>query len=173
LLRSWGFAQPGEQWLNYILAVTYLLSIEDAGKLCAKYHLNKRQTEKVTKTVLHWREIIARLREGEEEKLGPEDAGVLARLLLTVPREAYPLLLALLTGPREQERFRRVLALVRDSRPRVDGEFIKSLGYRPGPVFREALDAVWQARLEGRLATKEAEMEFVKEYLRQKAVSDA
>jgi hypothetical protein len=51
----------------------------------------------------------------------------------------------------------------------VNGEFIKSLGYRPSPVFREVLDAVWQARLEGRLATKEAEMEFVQEYLRQKA----
>ena len=172
LLRSWGFARPGEQGQNYILAVTYLLSGEEAKKLCAKYRFNKRQTEKVTKTVLHWREIIARLREAKGEEPGPAGAGASARLLAAVPREAYPLLLALLAGPAEQELFRRALVLVRDSRPRVDGKFIQSLGYRPGPVFREALNAVRQARLEGRLATKEAEMEFVREYLRQKTGLD-
>ncbi|MEW6276099.1 MAG: CBS domain-containing protein [Bacillota bacterium] len=171
LLRSWGFPHPGEPWLVSFLAVVHPASLADAANLSAKYHLNRRQAEKVTKTLLHWREIVARIREGEGE--GREDAGALARLLLAVPRESYPLLLALLAEPREQERFRRILALVRDSRPHVGGEFIKSLGYRPGPVFREVLDAVRQARLEGRIKTKEAEMEFVKEYLRQKAGLDA
>ncbi len=159
-LRSRGFVNLGEQWLSYFIAILYNTHLEEAEKLCARYHLNKRHTEKVTRTILYWREVI-----GGNWR---ERAGDLGRLMLALPKESYPLLFTLLTEEGQRERFHEVLAHIRDSRPKVNGEFIKSLGCRPGPIFREVLDAVWQARLEGRVKTKEEEMDFIKEYLRQK-----
>jgi tRNA nucleotidyltransferase (CCA-adding enzyme) len=163
LLRKWDFSNLGEPWLIYLIAILYNTEHRKAERLCAKYRLSKKQADKVSKTILRWREVIA--------LDWSEQADNLARMLLFVPKEAYPLLLALLEGEGKQKRFCQVLALIRDSRPKVGGEFIKSLGYRPGPVFREVLEAAWQARLEGRVKTKEEEMNFIQEYLRQKEFS--
>jgi len=160
LLEQWGHPPASEQWLTYFLALLHTASLEDAEKMSARYHLNKRQKEKVSKTILHWREIINRN--------WPDQTGELARLVLALPREAYPLLLSLLPDERRQERFRQTLTLIRDSRPAVKGDFIRSLGYRPGPLYREVLDTAWLARLEGRVKTREEEKNLIREYLRQK-----
>jgi len=160
LLEQWGYPPVCEQWLTYFLALLHTAKMEEAEKISARYHLNKRQKEKISKTILHWREIISRN--------WPDQAGELARLVLALPREAYPLLLSLLPDERHQERFHQILTLIRDSRPAVKGDFIKSLGYRPGPLYREALDVAWRARLEGRVKTKEEEKNLIREYLRQK-----
>jgi poly(A) polymerase len=44
----------------------------------------------------------------------------------------------------------------------VSGEDLIAVGYLPGPKFRQILDAVEDAQLEGRLASREAAMEFVR-----------
>ena len=38
-------------------------------------------------------------------------------------------------------------------------------GLKPGPVYREIMSAVMQARLNGRLETRRDELQFVDEYL--------
>ncbi len=44
----------------------------------------------------------------------------------------------------------------------VSGEDLITAGYLPGPRFRQILDAVEDAQLEGRLTSREAAMEFVR-----------
>jgi putative nucleotidyltransferase with HDIG domain len=46
-------------------------------------------------------------------------------------------------------------------RPLVTGHDLIAAGYAPGPKFREILDAVEDAQLEGRLASRDAALEFV------------
>ena len=46
--------------------------------------------------------------------------------------------------------------------PLVSGDDLISAGYEPGPRFKEILDAVEDAQLEGRLATHDAAMEMVR-----------
>lgn len=162
-LQGWGiaFAYPDEKWLCYFLALVHRTPAAGAKALCEKYHFSKRTTEKVEKVVSFWPEMVGRM--------GKESLPGLARLLMGIPGEAYPALLTIAKEKGEEEIFREALFLIRESRPRLGGEFIKSLGCRPGPVYREVLDAVWQARLEGRIKTKEEEMDFVREYLRKSA----
>jgi poly(A) polymerase len=47
-------------------------------------------------------------------------------------------------------------------RPLVTGDDLIAAGYVPGPKFREMLEAVEDAQLEGRLASHEAALEFVR-----------
>ncbi len=46
--------------------------------------------------------------------------------------------------------------------PLVSGDDLIAAGHRPGPKFREILEAVEDAQLEGRLASKESALEFVR-----------
>jgi poly(A) polymerase len=46
--------------------------------------------------------------------------------------------------------------------PLVTGDDLIATGYVPGPKFREILEAVEDAQLEGRLLSREAALEFVK-----------
>jgi len=43
----------------------------------------------------------------------------------------------------------------------VTGDDLIAAGYAPGPRFREILEAVEDAQLEGRLASREEALEFV------------
>jgi poly(A) polymerase len=45
--------------------------------------------------------------------------------------------------------------------PLVTGDDLIAAGYAPGPRFREILNAVEDAQLEGRLASRDAALEFV------------
>ena len=44
----------------------------------------------------------------------------------------------------------------------VKGDDLIAAGYQPGPKFREILDAVEDAQLEGRLPSKDEALEFVR-----------
>jgi tRNA nucleotidyltransferase (CCA-adding enzyme) len=46
------------------------------------------------------------------------------------------------------------------------GEDLKNMGLKPGPIFRDILRAVLNAKLNGRLITKKDEIQFVRRYLR-------
>jgi tRNA nucleotidyltransferase (CCA-adding enzyme) len=58
-----------------------------------------------------------------------------------------------------------VLTAICCDKPSINGKDIRTLGYKPGPAFKKALDAVWQARLDGVVRTREEELSYVKEYL--------
>jgi poly(A) polymerase len=47
--------------------------------------------------------------------------------------------------------------------PLVTGDDLIALGYSPGPLFREILDAVETEQLEGRLTTPESARKYVTE----------
>ena len=166
LLEEWGFP-CGERCLCYFLAVVHRSSPDAAQELCLRYHFNKRQIQKVLATLEAWPRVLSLLGQYEQ---APRSR--LAEEVLSLPREAYPLVLALAGENRVRERFHQVLLLVKNSRPTVDGSFIKSLGYRPGPLFREALDAVRRAKLDGLVKTSEEEKAFVQEFLRRRQGED-
>jgi poly(A) polymerase len=46
--------------------------------------------------------------------------------------------------------------------PLVSGDDLIAAGHVPGPKFREILEAVEDAQLEGRLGSKESALEFVR-----------
>jgi tRNA nucleotidyltransferase/poly(A) polymerase len=45
----------------------------------------------------------------------------------------------------------------------LTGDDLKALGYAPGPQFKEILDAIEEGQLNGKILTREAAIEFVKE----------
>lgn len=162
-LQEWDIYVPSKRWLCYLICIMHRLDPETARIICERFHFRKRQTDNIVASLAGYPAILS----GVSDNYDKEPAGELAKLILEIPRESYPLLIALADGEEMRNRLRLLLEFVLKSRPSIDGKFIKSLGYRPGPIFRRTIDAVWQARLEGRVKSREDEEAFVRQYLNQ------
>jgi tRNA nucleotidyltransferase (CCA-adding enzyme) len=53
---------------------------------------------------------------------------------------------------------------LRDLTITLTGKDLKKMGFTPGPIYREILDAVMDARLDGLVKTRNDEFKFVKKY---------
>lgn len=159
-LRSWDLSEPGEPWMVYFLAVLHRTDWDSARNICQRYHLGKRQMDKVAAALGGWRSAMEDLKDPDGITMSE-----LARQLMSIPREVYPLILTYLTNNASRRRFRQVLTAIYYDRPSINGKDLRTLGYKPGPAFKRALDAVWQARLDGLVRTREEELRYVREYL--------
>lgn len=163
LVKAWGFEEPRTKWLPYLIAVLHKTRYETCLEICAKYNLAKRRTDKILSTVANWEEIVATTSNMPEGTT----ASKLAVPVLSLPKESYPVLLANLKDEKLVDRFKSILLAIKRSKPTINGKFIKSLGYPPGPIYREVLEAVWQERLDGKISTEEEEKTFARNYLRE------
>lgn len=160
VLRAWHPAEQGESWVSYLIALLHLTEQGEADNLCRHYNLANRQREKVAKTIAGWRKAV--------DALGKGNGGTMSEMVKQVaglPRESYPLLLTYLRDYASRSRFRKVLSAVYYDRPAITGKDLLALGFKPGPSFKAAMEALWQARLDGLVRTRQEELSFVKEYL--------
>jgi len=159
-LRSWDLAEPGEPWMVYLLAVLHRTDWDSAVRICRRYHLGRHQQEKVAAALGGWRSAMEDLRNPDGITMSE-----LARQLMSIPREVYPLILTYLTENASRRRFRQVFTAIYYDRPSINGKDLRAMGYKPGPAFKRALNAVWQARLDGLVRTRQEELDYVREYL--------
>lgn len=161
MLEKWDCPLPAEQWLPYMIAILHWSDEETALQICRRYNLNKRQTEKILVTLDRWGDVLSEVwRTPEEGNLGQ-----LAQSIMSLPRESYPLLLAVLDEEWMHQRLRRILTAIEYNKPRLDGKYIRQLGVKPGPIYRQALQALWQARLDNRVTSEEEEKQFLQQFL--------
>src|SRR5205085_2040677 len=63
------------------------------------------------------------------------------------------------------ERLHDYLGRLRFVKTELDGNYLRGLGIKPGPVYRTILGELMDAKLDGRLPGKEDEERFVREWL--------
>lgn len=56
------------------------------------------------------------------------------------------------------------LTTLRKVNPGLTGEDLKAMGYKPGPLFNRILKEILEARLDGKIKSREEEVRFVKEH---------
>jgi tRNA nucleotidyltransferase (CCA-adding enzyme) len=65
-----------------------------------------------------------------------------------------------------QERIKRAISnyftRLRNIRPAIGGKDLLAMGYKPGPIFKEVLQLVLDAKLDGRLKSRKDELAFAK-----------
>ncbi len=159
-LKQWDIPQPAEPWLCYLMAILYFTNLVTAEEFCDSFRLERRQRNKVLNGIVKWRGAVARLSSDKDVDLR-ETAGY----ILGMPREAYPLVLLMLELDQWKQRFYAVLSILQEHKPLITGKDIKNLGYQPGPYFRQAINAVWMARLKGLPAGREAELKVARKFL--------
>ena len=102
----------------------------------------------------------------------PMKMSEIASVLRDLSNEGYIYIMASAPAEVVRERLKNHLARSKHNKLLINGEDIKKLGFPPGPYFKDALDATRDARLDGAVCTKDEELDFVRNYLRNIGVQE-
>ncbi|MDQ5825992.1 MAG: hypothetical protein M3441_17490 [Chloroflexota bacterium] len=67
-------------------------------------------------------------------------------------------------------RFQEFMSSTRKLRPHLTGDYLRALGLKEGPVYKEAMKALHEAVLDGAASEKEEEERFLREWLRERGL---
>lgn len=160
--RCWLDAEPMPPVL-YLAAMMLEMPFQEARHLTRRLRLTREERERVLAAV----EAVPRLK---ELLLSRDDfkASEIFQAFEKQPVETLMLLQAESENRRVWEKTSLYWEKLRHQRAEVDGTDLVDMGYKPGPYFQEVLHAVHQARLDGRVTTKEEEVAFIRDLLNRK-----
>jgi tRNA nucleotidyltransferase (CCA-adding enzyme) len=136
--------------LAYLGALTGALPSESALSITSRLALSNTQTEFITQLnqLYHTQAELA------ADALTPSQ---ITRLLRPFNGDVIRVGTALISNSIIVERLTRYHAAWQPIKPLTDGAHLRALGIPPGPVYREILEALRDARLDGRINTREDE----------------
>jgi tRNA nucleotidyltransferase (CCA-adding enzyme) len=115
----------------------------------------------------HLTQLWARL--GEEEQ-SPSQTYKLLRDLDVAALEAYARIEALAADTVPWQRLHDYLSKWRHVRTVVGGDYLKRLGVPQGPIYKQALEELLAAKLDGRVEGKQDEERFIEEWLKERGL---
>ncbi|MBS3947972.1 MAG: CBS domain-containing protein [Dethiobacter sp.] len=155
--RSWPDAEPWPAVL-YLAALLIDLPFQEARHLCRRLRLRREERERVLSVVQAVPALLELLQ--KEEQL---TASRIYFALSGQPVETLLMLQIESGSSRVWETTSLYWEKLRHQETAVNGDDLIFLGYKPGPRFQLVLQAVHQARLDGRVRSKEEEMTLIKE----------
>ncbi len=151
-----------DPWLIYLVSLLHK-SVIDAAGLEEKLRLTRDEQHIVTEILRRWSGTMSELAATRPMKMSE-----IAGFLRDFTPEGYVFILAKADTDWVSERIKNYLARSRHNKLAVTGEDIIKLGYKPGPLFKEVLDVLRDARLDGLVQTREDELCFARDYLAQR-----
>jgi tRNA nucleotidyltransferase (CCA-adding enzyme) len=146
-----------EDWLLYLLGISDQLSDDEAAEVWRRLSLGQRHINLLNRARQAAPLILRQL-----HRRPPPVPSRIFRLLQGVPVEA--LLYVMAKAPNEQ--IKRMISFyltkLQHETLEIGGQDLKRLGLKPGPLFKQILDAALDAKLDGRLKGYQAELEFVR-----------
>jgi tRNA nucleotidyltransferase (CCA-adding enzyme) len=150
-------------WMVYFLALTFELDNETLAELAE----NLTNFKKMVGALVSERQGLERIANGagkypSDVTLKPSEADAIFGNF-SLPGVLY-VMARVGDGPlaRAGASF---LTIYRKVRPEVTGDDLLRLGFKPGPVLREALDVLRRARMDGLIGSRLEEKEYVRHYL--------
>jgi tRNA nucleotidyltransferase (CCA-adding enzyme) len=155
--------EPVDGWAVYLLALLDHLRDEDLRQALGRVGFSPRDVDRISCQKQAADRTLSRLSAGD--RLCPSQV---YGLLLPLALETLLYMVAKARSRAAKRHLSQFITRYRGVRPLLNGEDLKVLGLAPGPVFRRALDALRDARLDGKVASREDEVAFVRQqYLRE------
>ena len=140
----------------YLLALTRSFDQEAATALCDRLELTLRHRkiliyEKTNaEECLKWMTSQRILKNSDlYKKLHPFHIETLLYVMASTPRTSI------------KRAVSDYITMLRSTETMLNGNYLKEIGFKPGPIFREILDSLLDARLNGEVETLYDEVEFV------------
>lgn len=109
------------------------------------------------------RQILNRFK--NPKKIAPSK---IYQTLAPLPTESILLMMAATTSQLARKRFSYYLTELRKVKPHMTGSKIRELGFKPGPIYREILERLRDARLDGTVKTDGEEIALIRrEFLKE------
>ncbi|MBW2565318.1 MAG: CBS domain-containing protein [Deltaproteobacteria bacterium] len=149
--------EPCQGWMVYLLALMRSFDQEGAEGLCQRLQLTPRYrkvliTEKAkAEEFLKWIGPLQRFKNSDlHRKLRPFHTETLLYIMASATRESI------------KQAISNYITRLRSVTTLLDGRYLKEIGVKPGPVYREILESLLDARLNGEVSTLLDEVEFVR-----------
>ena len=156
--------RPYERWAVYFLAICDSLNNDQFWGACTRLAVNEHYKEKLIEMRKQGAELIGSL-ERKLTRQGKLENSEIYFFLRGLPVE----ILLYHMAKSQSSEVKRCISLyftkLHGVRTQIGGEELKQLGVERGPRFRELLDAVLSARLNGRVISREDEIAMVRALL--------
>jgi tRNA nucleotidyltransferase (CCA-adding enzyme) len=145
-----------EKWMVYLLALERSFSQKVANECCDRLELNERYRkaflDQKTRAdqCLKWMEFQGHFRNS-----------VLFRKLRSLPTEHLLYMMASTTREEVRKAISHYFTKLRSMTTILKGHDLQKMGLKPGPVYREILDGLLDARLNQEVKTRADEVQFV------------
>jgi len=158
-LKELGLWEGEIPWEVNLLVLLSAGEAEETSMALQAMRFERRQLTMV-------KEFLSRKRalKGFSSWEGELNKGMVHRLLDRMPQE---ILAAILTDQNLKQPVSEYLIACVKARVLVTGRDLKALNIPPGPVYKRLLSALWEARLEGKVQSKEEEIKLVKDLLKE------
>ncbi len=148
-------------WLIYIMVILSALTKEEVESIVKRYHFD-RQAEIAINEAMRVPELVNCLEKNLDIKASEID-----KTLYNWSTEA---LIYLMLGIKEERAWENIVKYL-DNKEKfkieLNGNDLKKLGLKPGPIYREILDKLYELKLDGEIINKDDEMNLVKTWLRE------
>ncbi len=153
--------QPFERWIVYLLAICSNLSTDDFVETCIRLDIGPKFIERYFEARVNGVKALEKLiksSSGKSRSLLPSEV---CSLLRALPVEMLLHLMA-----RTDENTRRQFSIYFTNLAQVeitiDGNDLKNIGLKQGSVYKQILDTILDAKLDGNVSSREDELELAK-----------
>lgn len=152
-----------ELWLIYFFCIVDQLEKNKIERICKRLMFKQKTMDKINYIHLNLDLIIEFI--SKKTKLLPS---FIYAKLKDVPNEV--LCLAMMEGKSDilKERVVSFLKNYKKERLYISGKDLKKLGIKPGPIYSQILNGLLYAQLDGEVNSKEDEIKFVKNFLKER-----
>ena len=147
-----------KKWLIRFLVLLEGLNEEELKKFCSEYKFTREERNSIMEARLKAEKVINGLKVS-----GSLSPSFIYYFLQPFSRETLLFAMAKAKEELVEKRILLYLSRLRNVEAEIDGDDLKRMGYKPSPRFKEILEAVKRARLDGKVRTKEEEIKYVRE----------
>jgi tRNA nucleotidyltransferase (CCA-adding enzyme) len=152
---------PYERWLVYFMGLIRPFDLATSQEICRRLELAPRYEHLVCRQRIAAQDCLIAM----EQKL-PSSNADLYHLMQGYRTELLLFMIAAARLKAVKKAISNYYNLMRETQPALGGKDLIDMGLKPGPVFRHILDALLDARLNGEIATREDEIQFVHRWLK-------
>ena len=150
---------PIDGWLTYLMGLFTDLDELELEEACRNLVVADRHRAKIFQGRHQLKNAFFLLNQKSDLS-----ASQVYRICHDIPVESLLLLIAQTEEPKIRKNISQYLTKYRGINPTLRGEDLKSLGYLPGPLFRKILDHLRDGWLDGKIRSREEEIDFLQEH---------
>jgi tRNA nucleotidyltransferase (CCA-adding enzyme) len=153
--------EPYLRWAVYFMALIHRCDLKTSLEICEKMELAPRYRKLLCNERLQALKCLAGM-----EYHPTKTASALYRRLHGLRTELILYMMASTRNRSVKKSISIYYNQLKDIQPMTGGQDLLSMWLKPGPVFRQILEAVLDARLNGEVDTHQEELEFVRRWIR-------
>jgi tRNA nucleotidyltransferase (CCA-adding enzyme) len=153
-----------EPWKVYWHGLTSTLGVRALGQLAKRLQLGEKETQALITQRKDVNSVLDKL-----FRMNEPDHSALYTLLSQYDTELLLFMLATANSEKIKRLISTYFTKLKGTKTLLKGGDLKAMGFQPGPLYREILNTLLEARLNGSVGTRKDEVNFVKKHFKEQS----